>query len=305
MSRPRMNKCADLIGTHTANTDPWHRLRATGIGGSDIAAILGLSPWQSRFSLWHQKNGLVSGAPINKEMLWGHRHEDTIARWYRDTHPDVRVSRTGTWRNHERPWQLANPDRLITGKRVLEIKTDRSGDGWGRSGTDEIPVYYRAQVLWYLDCLGWETADVAVLIGLSDARVFTVRWTESEARVMRDAAEKFWTSLKDGVPPPLDGSDATYRTVRVLHPDVDDVEVEIPAGLRDRYRSALASEKAAAATKLCTAAELLDYMGTARRAVCDGESVAVRVPGPRGAAPSLRPSPLKRTGGGEKIEEAA
>lgn len=299
-----LSKCADLIGTHQANTDAWHGLRATGIGGSDIAAILGLSPWQSRFSLWHQKNGTASGTPTNAAMTWGHRHEDTIARWFRDTNPGIRVSRTGTWRNRERPWQLANPDRLITGKTVLEIKTDRSGDGWGRSGTDEIPVHYRAQVMWYLDCLGWKTAKVAVLIGLSDARVFTVDWTETEARIMRDAAEEFWQSLKDGVPPPLDGSDATYRTVRELHPDVDDVEAEIPAGLRDRYRSALVSEKAAAATKLRVAAELLDYMGTARRAVCGGESVAIRVAGSRGAPPSLRPSPVK-TGGGEKIGEAA
>lgn len=303
MSVPRLSKCADLIGTHAANSDGWHGLRATGIGGSDIAAILGLSPWQSAFSLWHNKNGM-SGPPVKQEMVWGHYHEDTIARWYRDTHPGVRVARTGTWRNRERPWQIANPDRLITGKRVLEIKTDRTGDGWGKGGTDEIPVYYRAQVIWYLDCLGWERADIAVLIGLSDARVFTVYWDESEAAIMRDAAGKFWRSLQDGIAPPLDGSDATYRTVRALNPDLDDVEVEIPVELRDRYRTALVSEKAAAETKQRAAAELLDYMGTARRAVCGGESVAIRVAGARGAAPSLRPSPVK-TGGGERITVAA
>jgi len=300
----RLSKCADLIGTHASNSSAWHDLRATGIGGSDIAAILGLSPWQSQFSLWHRKNGMVTSAPAKPEMLWGHYHEDTIARWYRDTHPDVRVSRTGTWRNRHRPWQLANPDRLLTGKHILEIKTDRSGDGWGQPGTDEIPVHYRAQVLWYLDCLGWDTARVAVLIGLSDARVYTIPWTEAETTIMRDAAEKFWRSLETGTPPPLDGSDSTYRAMRELHPHIADAEIEIPAVLRDYYRAALASEKDAAETKQLAAAELLDYMGTARRAVCEGESVAVRVAGPRGGTPSLRPSPVKRDGG-QKIGEAA
>jgi len=288
------NGTAELIAGHIPGTPEWHALRSTGIGGSDIAAVLGLSPWDSAFSLWHRKNGGVGDKPTSPEMSWGQRHEDTIAGWYRDTHPGVRVARTGTWRSTVRPWQLANPDRLLSGRRVLEIKTDRSGDAWGKEGTDEVPVYYRAQVLWYLDTLGWQEADVAVLIGLSDARVYTVRWNTEESAVLRDAAEAFWQSLKDGVPPPLDGHDATYRTVRALNPDVEDLTVEIPVFCAEFYRKSIADEKYAADRKRYAVAKVLEHMGNARRAVCDGQNIAIRVPGVRGGAPSLRSSPLPR-----------
>lgn len=284
---------AELVAGHTPGTPEWHALRATGIGGSDIAAVLGLSPWDSAFSLWHRKNG-GADKPASPEMSWGNRHEDTIAGWYRDNHPGIRVARTGTWRSTVRPWQLANPDRLLSGRRVLEIKTDRSGDAWGKPGTDEVPIYYRAQVLWYLDTLGWEEAEVAVLIGLSDARIYNVRWNADEVTVLRDAAEQFWQSLKDGVPPPLDGHDATYRTVRALNPDVADVTIELPEYLVELYRWAVVNDKLATERKQHAVAEVLAFMGNARRAVHNGQNIAIRVPGVRGGAPSLRPSPLPR-----------
>lgn len=304
---PRLSKAADLIGTYASGSPEWHALRATGIGGSDIAAILGLSPWDSAFSLWHRKSGAVDSKASNPEMSWGHRHEDTIARWYKDTHPGVRVARTGTWRNRERPWQIANPDRLLSGRRALEIKTDRYATGWGEPGTDEVPVNYRAQLLWQLDTLGWETGHIAVLIGLSDAREYTVRWNADEVRVMRDAAEAFWVSLRDGTRPPLDGHDATLRVMRELHPDVDDTEVEIPAALAERYLAACRAEKDAATYKREVVCEVLDRMGTSYRAVCEGRRIAIRLPGRNGAPASLRPahSATKTITIGEKIGAAA
>lgn len=295
-------KTAELAGTFVHGTPEWHALRATGIGGSDIASILGISPWESRFSLWHRKAGLVPETPTNREMSWGHYHEPTIARWYGDTHPGARLRRTGTWRNLERPWQLANPDRLMSGRQVLEIKTDRTAEGWGPSGTDEIPVYYRAQVLWYLDALGWDVGRVAVLIGGSDPREYVIEWNEREASVMRTAAYGFWQSVVAGRRPDLDGHDATYRTVRALNPDVDDTEAEVPAELARRYRDACTAETAATEAKRAAVAELLDCMGRARRAVCEGERIAIRVPGRNGGLPSLRPTATKTTG--ERITAA-
>lgn len=286
---------ADLVGTYPAGSPEWHALRATGIGGSDIAAVLGLSPWESAFSLWHRKAANIADQAETREMSWGRYHEDTIARWYRDTHPGVRVARTGTWRNRERVWQLANPDRVLTGRRVLEIKTDRSGDAWGPAGTDDVPVYYRSQVLWYLDCLGWDVGHLAVLIGGSDARVYTLRWSAEEAQTMRDIAEAFWTSLRAGEAPPLDGHDATYRAVRELHPNIVDLDVEVPERVAHNYVQACEAERGIADLKRRAAAELLDVMGDARRAVHAGRRIAIRVPGRAGKPPSLRPCTTSST----------
>lgn len=300
----RRTESADYVGTFKQHSPEWHAARASGIGGSDIAAVLGLSPWESRFSLWHRKAGTVGDQADNDEMSWGRYLEDPIAKWFANQHPELRTWRTGTWRNRDRPWQLANPDRFAAGRRVVEIKTDRYADGWGTEGTDEIPVYYRAQVLWYLDTLGWDYAHIAVLIGGSDPREYIVRYSLEEALFMRAEAEKFWASIAADEQPALDGSEATYRVVRELHPDIDGEDVEIPTELANRYRDALEGEKTAEDTKRHVAAELLTAMGTSRRAVSDGERIAIRVPGRGDNPPTLRPSPAKKTPG-QKVSEAA
>lgn len=300
----RRTESADYVGTFKQHSPEWHAARASGIGGSDIAAVLGLSPWESRFSLWHRKAGTVGDQPDNSEMSWGRYLEDPIAKWFANQHPELRTWRTGTWRNRDRPWQLANPDRFAAGRRVVEIKTDRYADGWGTEGTDEIPVYYRAQVLWYLDTLGWDDAHIAVAIGGSGPREYIVRYSLEEAEFMREQAEAFWLSIAADEQPELDGSEHTYRVVRELHPDIDGEDVEIPAALAKRYRDALADEKTADDAKRLAAAELITAMGTGRRAVCADERIAIRVPGKNDSPPSLRPSPVPKTPG-QKVSSAA
>lgn len=289
-----------------ASREQWHATRLTGMGGSEVAALLGLSPWESRFSLWHRKTGLASPQPENDEMEWGTLHEPTIAAKFASLHPELRMRRTGTWRNHERPWQIANPDRLLTGpngREILEIKTARDADGWGTPGTDEIPVYYRAQVLWYLDCFGWSTARIVVLIAGSDYREYVVHYDPAEAAILREAAAEFWASVQNGVRPDLDHHDATYQVVRELHPDIDDISHELPRELADQYRQALADHKATEAAKQLASAAVLDEMGTARRAVCAGEQLAIRIPGRGTNPPYLKATPPKKTAG-QKVTAA-
>jgi putative phage-type endonuclease len=61
--------------------DEWLAARRTGIGGSDIAAILGLSPWRTPLDVYRDK---VDGAeqPETEAMRWGRLLEDVIAREY-------------------------------------------------------------------------------------------------------------------------------------------------------------------------------------------------------------------------------
>jgi putative phage-type endonuclease len=293
------------LGTFEPGSPEWLAVRASGLGGSEIAAVLGLSPWQSRFSLWHRKKGLLGPEPDNDGMSRGRRLEPVIAEWFADKHPEYQVRRTGTWANRARPWQLATPDRLLTTlsrRAALEIKTAADAAEWGEPGTDEIPVYYRAQVIWQLDTLGLNRAHVAVLTGL-DFREYVVEWNRAEAELLRAAGREFLDTVERDERPDIDEHGATYRAVRELHPDIDDVEVEIEPALAERYRRAVADHKAAEQAKQQATAELLDALGPGRRAVVAGESIAIRIPGRAGAAPSLRPSPIRTTP--QKVSAAA
>lgn len=291
---------AVLVGDYEPHSPAWHTARDGGIGGSDVAAILGLSPWQSRFSLWHRKAGLAGDQQDTPAMSWGRRLEPVIADKWAEDRPRLTVSRAGTYRSKERPWQLANPDRLIAIGRgkpryVLEVKTAHGFDNhaWGRAGTDEIPVYYRVQVIWYCDVFGFDTCHLAVLIGGSDYREFTVAYDPAEARLMRDAAEAFLDSVRSGDRPPIDDADATYQTVRRLHPGIEDIEKEVPDQIAVDYMAACDAERSARDWKRRASSALLDAMGTARYATFDGERIAMRT-AVRDNPPHLRP--LLRTG---------
>lgn len=301
-----MSTAAVRLGTWAPGSTEWLSARASGLGGSEIAAVLGLSPWESRFSLWHKKKGLAAPEPDNDAMRRGRLLESVVAEWFAAEHPEYRVRRTGTWASRVRPWQVATPDRLLSavaGRALLEIKTATDTAEWGEPGTDEVPVYYRAQVMWQLDTLGLRRAHVAVLTSGLNFREYVVDWNLAEAEVLRTAGREFLDTVERDERPDIDEHGATYRVVRELHPDIDDVEVEIEPALAERYRRAVAEHKVAEAAKQQATAEVLDALGSGRRAVVAGESIAIRVPGRGDAPPSLRPSPIRSTP--QKVSAAA
>jgi putative phage-type endonuclease len=293
-----------FIGDWEPGTPEWLAARQQGIGGSEIAAVLGLSPWESRFSLWHRKQGMLAPVEVNDAMYWGNRLEPVIRDEFDMRRGEEYLVRPGaTFCHPDRPWQIANPDGLV--KRAVrpsvfaldslyEGKTAYKDDGWGEPGTDEIPVHYRTQCLWYLDVFGLQTCHVAVLIAGSDYREYRVEYAPDEAEFMRNAARDFLDDLDTGKRPDIDAHSATYQVVRDLHPDIDDVKFDVPGAIATPYLDALAVYKAAEAEKKRTAAVLADAMGNARRAIFDGDQIAMRA---AGKPPSLRSTPAKKTTG--------
>src|SRR5690349_8562125 len=79
---------AVLLGNEPHDTPEWHALRAGGIGGSEIAAVVGLSKWTSAFELWHRKRGAIGQQAQNEAMEWGSRLEPVIAAKFAEEHPE-------------------------------------------------------------------------------------------------------------------------------------------------------------------------------------------------------------------------
>src|SRR3954453_14820737 len=76
---------------------------------SKVAAVLGLSPWQSRFSLWYRMSGGLPEEPQTPAQSTGDHREAGVAAWVADEF-DLYLDPGGCWRNRERPWQVASPD---------------------------------------------------------------------------------------------------------------------------------------------------------------------------------------------------
>ncbi|GAA2485040.1 YqaJ viral recombinase family protein [Streptomyces thermolineatus] len=287
-----------FLGVLRPGTPEWDAARAgLTITATEIAAVVGLSPWQSRFSLWHKKAGLP-GKPFESSpaMEWGVRLEDAVARKFGDNHPELHVAKTGTWRHRAREWQRATPDRLLlptdgkSATALLEVKTSPDGGEWGEDGTDQVPIHYRCQVLWQLDTLGLDECHVAVLIGGCDYREYRISYDKGEAELLREAAIEFLDDVQDGRRPPIDGADATYQTVKAQPDGVDPDPVDIDPLLADRYRQVRADEAEVTARGRQVRAELLDAMGNHTRAHALGDLVAYRTVHPDGTTRALQPA---------------
>lgn len=276
---------AELVGTFAPGSPEWHAARAHGLGGSEIAAVLGLSPFESRYSLWHRKAGQIGPVTESPEMEWGTRLEDAVADKFRDTHRELHVLKQGTFRHTDRPWQIANPDRLLWHVELgvsddpvglLEVKTSPFGDKWGEAGTNEIPVHVRAQVMWYLDTFALPFGEVAVLISGLDYREYLVEYDPAEAQLLRDAAVEFLATLDAGTPPPIDQHSATYEAVREMHPDIDPVSHELTDQVARDFLIARAELAAAKQVEQGARSAVADEMGNAHTAWWMGQKIATR-----------------------------
>lgn len=257
---------------HEPGSPEWHAQRALAVGGSEIAAVLGCSPWESRFSLWHKKRGLVDPNIADAEVLyWGRAHEPAIAARFAAEHPEWKVRRTGTFTPSGQSFQLVSPDRDVQIERglhrPLEIKTSRDDVGWGEPGTDEVPVYYRTQGIWQAGCLGADLCYFAVLIAGSDYREYVVPFDPSEHELLLNEANEFVATLKRDERPDIDEHGATYQVVRELHPDIDGSDYDVPLSMARRFCLAKEAKAAADAEAQYATSLVADAMGNARRAM--------------------------------------
>ncbi|WP_326768809.1 YqaJ viral recombinase family protein [Streptomyces sp. NBC_01591] len=279
-----------LLGCYIPGTKAWNEARAgLCITATEIAAVTGLSPWASRFSLWHKKAGLPTPPfETNPAVEWGNRLEDAVAQKFADEHPELELRTTGTWRHRDRDWQRATPDRIAQ-DRLVEVKTSPFGDGWGPAGSDEIPIYYRCQVQWQLDTLGLDVCHVALLVSGHDYREYVIEYDETDAKVMRDAAEEFLNDVRQGNRPSIDGTEATYQTIRVQPTGREDVDVEISAECAADYDIAQQAYRAADTELTRARGQILDAIGTGYRAVHGDRRIAYRTVKDDGTTLALQP----------------
>jgi predicted phage-related endonuclease len=138
---------AVLLGDFANGSPDWHSLRNEpgAVGGSDIAAIAGLSTWESAITKWAKKTGQIPDeVEPNMSMKLGTKLEAPILELFADEHPELEIYETGTWANKMYDWARANLDGLYKDADgnwgIIEVKFSR--DYW--SG---VPQSYRAQVL--------------------------------------------------------------------------------------------------------------------------------------------------------------
>lgn len=202
--------------------EQWHAVRATGIGGSDIAAICGLNPYTSPLEIWFKKVGQTvpprEDSVLSEAAEMGHELEPVVARRFTKKTGLPALSNPGTLRLPEVPWALVNLDRATVedGEMgALELKTRSSYalPDW----EEETPVDVQVQVQWQLMVTGWSFGYTAALIGGQRTIVHRIERDEQLIDDLLRIAAEFWGWVETGAQPPLDGSHATGRLLDRIH----------------------------------------------------------------------------------------
>lgn len=193
--------------------------RQKGIGGSDVAGIVQISKYNTPYDIWASKVEPVQPEEPTDAQHFGNVLEDVIAREFTRRTGIKVIRRNKPYVHKEYPFLLANIDRLCLNEQAgLEIKTSNAfmKDEWGKSGTDEVPLPYIAQCIWYMNITGLRKWWLAALIGGNDFRCYSIPWNEKLAKQLEKKCVSFWNEFViPRVPPPavnLDDIKAMYSS---------------------------------------------------------------------------------------------
>lgn len=207
-----------LVSTKDMSREKWLEVRNGGIGSSDAAAAVGLSPYKSPLALWLEKTNRKPPEDISEKeaVFWGSTLEPILAAVYQQRTGN-KVRRVNAVLQHPtQSFMLANLDRSVGYDGILEIKTAsyHSAPLW----EETVPEAYQCQVLHQLAVTGKAWADVAVLIGGQDFRIYRIERDEEKIFALIDLETGFWQCVTDDVPPDADGSESSAQALNWLYP---------------------------------------------------------------------------------------
>lgn len=207
--------------------------RSTYLGSSDIAAILGLSPWKTPVDVYFEKLGMPKPIDADKERLFkrGKRLEPVVLDMLEDERGIEILTRGARYRDPGHPWMAAEIDAeaIVEDERVnIEVKTVHpfAADAFGEEGSDEIPIGYAAQATFGQMVTGRHRTLFAVLVGADNLTTYWLDRDDDTVRGIRQKAVDFWHNhVLAHVPPDPILIEDVYRLMRR---DVDIVAEATP-----------------------------------------------------------------------------
>ena len=195
--------------------DNWLELRKQALGGSDAAAVLGLSKWSSPLAVYADKLGLVPPREDNEAMRQGRDLEEYVAQRFTEA-TGLKVRRENhILVNDAYPFMHANIDRRIVGQDAgLECKTTSVYNKTDFEGGDIPPEYY-CQCQHYMAVTGYQKWYLAVLILNKGFYVFCIERNWDDITALIATEEAFWNNhvLAQVPPEPNDNDDDTLAAL--------------------------------------------------------------------------------------------
>lgn len=253
--------CDVIANSDDLTRGEWLQGRRAGLGGSDLAAILGVSRWDNSYTLWQDKTGRSEASDDGSTLA--QRRGSFLEPWILDE----AQAKHDTLTVYRAPYQLRHRTTPILLANVDGLATDTRRGGWGgieakrstpwlrRDWADGPPPHYEAQVQHYLMVTGLDWWLVAADLEGDEIETFVVERDEAMIDAIYQLEVDWWERHVIGdVEPDPDWTSTTTAALTVpadpgavLTADTDDL-AEIWTDL------AAAKEQAAAAKELDGAA---------------------------------------------------
>lgn len=209
----------------------WLEDRKRGIGGSDVATVLGLNKYKSPYQLWLEKTGQIELKDSESEpAYWGNVLEEVVAKEFQERTGKKVRRRNQVFEHPLHPFLRANIDRDVVGENaILECKTANQFLSKEWEG-EEVPLSYLCQVQHYMNVLNKDYCYIAVLIG---GQRFIWKRVERDQELIDIITERlvdFWeTNIIGGEEPLIDGSKATSDFLKEHYSELDSTEIMLHA----------------------------------------------------------------------------
>lgn len=216
-----------LVETEHLPEEEWLSYRRRGIGGSDVAAILGISPFRTARDLYYDKLNIVS-VNDNEEnwvaMAIGHLLEDLVGKIFQHK-TGLNIYQVKKMFYHPKyPFMLADIDSFVTlpdgSTALLELKTTNynARDKWWTDKKEIVPSYYEAQGRHYMSVMDIDRIFYCCLYGnnLNEVIIRELKRDLAYEEEMIFLEHEFWQNhVQAQVPPPYtENGDLIVKSVR-------------------------------------------------------------------------------------------
>lgn len=228
-----------ILDKRNMTAEDWQRYRETqkGIGGSDVATILGLNPYKTPFALWLEKTGQVKPQNIENEYIeWGNILEPVIRDKFKKETGFKVYQNNFVLQHDSHEFMIANIDGEVfdpeMGERgILEIKTanERMKPVW-KNGP---PNHYILQIQHYMAVLDYHYGYIACLIGGNHFKYFKVERNEYIIDKIIAAEMEFMRMVENNIPPEITGHSSETEWISQIYPIANEEEKQLPNELFD------------------------------------------------------------------------
>lgn len=284
MERTQVEEAFRAVANRNEITrERWLELRCSGIGGSDAAAVCGISPWGSPLSVYAEKVGVVQ-AEERPELRWGTLLEPLIRQEFpREYEEQEGASATTQEYPHllqsvRYPWMIADLDGLVEiqgeGRGGLEIKTANilQGRYWQEG---ELPDHYYAQVQHYMGVTDLPYFMVVALVGKNLIWRMVPRNREYIDKLI-EIERDFWTDYVQEGRMPLPGGDPADReALRSIYWQSEDEYRDLSEmdGVVAEYQTIGLEMKRLQRRKFVLGDKIRAALGSAKTGLCGGVKI--------------------------------